>query len=316
MNSLKNAHILIPQKNKFRRESNRKAKFKKMALKEKINIDTTNKIFCNKKIFYLMCLLFIIQIIINIILKYFFNSKKEFKENKQNSFTKKIEYDKDFNYAEYENNIITYKMRNNANWILGGNEVNFINGLIRKHKPKNCLEIGVAHGGSSILILNAIKDIDNSILVSLDLNNNLFTDPTKKTGYKVNEFPELSKNWKLFTGEQPHKFLVQLNMKFDFVFLDTVHYTPGEIINFIELLPFLNENAIFVMHDLTTHFVTNKKLYPSNIVLYPSIYGDKVPLKGTSGNIENTGAVFLYISRKSLSGLFFIIIKFMGIYAF
>ena len=33
-------------------------------------------------------------------------------------------------------------------------EAYFINGIIRKNKLKNCLEIGVAQGGSSILILN------------------------------------------------------------------------------------------------------------------------------------------------------------------
>jgi predicted O-methyltransferase YrrM len=146
---------------------------------------------------------------------------------------------------------------------LEGNQSYFINVLIRKFKPKNCLEIGVANGGSSILILNAIKDIPDSCLISLDLNTKLFTDKSKKTGYRVNQyFPELTKNWKLFTGQQPHKFLIKLNMKFDFVFLDTAHYAPGEILNFIELLPFLNENAIFVLHDLLYHFRKKKSFIP------------------------------------------------------
>ena len=139
--------------------------------------------------------------------------------------------------------------------MLGEKEARFINGIIRKNKPKNCLEIGVANGGSSILILNAIKDIENSVLVSLDLNKELFKDPSKMTGYRVNQyFPELTKNWKLFTGDQAHKFLVNLNMKFDFLFLDSAHVSPGEIINLIEVLPFLNEYAIVVIHDLLWHF--------------------------------------------------------------
>ena len=61
-------------------------------------------------------------------------------------------------------------MINESGWILDLNTVFFINRLIRKHKPKNCLEIGVARGGSSILILNAIKDLPDSRLVSIDLN--------------------------------------------------------------------------------------------------------------------------------------------------
>lgn len=148
-------------------------------------------------------------------------------------------YDIDFKYEDYERELITDKVKRDSAWLLLEEEARFINGLIRKNKPKNCLEIGVANGGSSIVILNAIKDIQNSAQVSLDLNKELFRDPTKLTGYRVYQyFPELTKNWKLYTGNQPHKFLVNLNMKFDFVFLDSAHATPGEIINFIEVLPF------------------------------------------------------------------------------
>ena len=77
------------------------------------------------------------------------------------------------------------------------------------------------------MILNAIKDIPGSSLISLDLNNELYYNQFKKTGYRVNEyFPELTKNWKLLTGQQPHKFLIKLNIKFDFVFLDIAHSAP------------------------------------------------------------------------------------------
>ena len=65
------------------------------------------------------------------------------------------------------------------------------------------------------MILNAIKDIQGSSLISLDINNQLFNDQSKKVGYRVNQyFPELTKNWKLFTGQQPHKFLELLKFKF------------------------------------------------------------------------------------------------------
>ena len=87
-------------------------------------------------------------------------------------------------------------------------------------------------------------------------------------------------------------------MKFDFVFLDSAHLTPGEILNFIELLPFLNENAIFVLHDILSHFDSKKIIYPSNVYLYPVIYGDKVLLKNKDGSVGNMGAIFLYNNQK------------------
>ena len=41
----------------------------------------------------------------------------------------------------------------NSKWELISEEPYFMNGIIRKYKPKKCLEIGVAYGGSSIVIL-------------------------------------------------------------------------------------------------------------------------------------------------------------------
>lgn len=56
----------------------------------------------------------------------------------------------------------------------------FIIGIIRKLKPKKCLEIGVANDGSSILILNAIKHIKDSFLISLYLNTQMYLKNDKK----------------------------------------------------------------------------------------------------------------------------------------
>jgi hypothetical protein len=238
---------------------------------------------------------FFILIIVLIILFFFYY----FQIQNSKNFKKYIRSDDDFNYVTYENYIITTKILKKSGWLLGGDAPYFINGLIRKFKPKKCLEIGVANGGSSILILNAIKDIPDSCLISLDINTQLFSDQSKKTGYRVNQyFPELTKNWKLFTGQQPHKFLIKLNMKFDFVFLDSAHMAPGEILNFIELLPFLNENAIFVLHDILWHFKSKINIYPSNVYLYPVIYGNKVLLKNKDGSIGNMGAIFLYNNQE------------------
>ena len=188
------------------------------------------------------------------------------------------------------------------------NEPYFLNGIIRKLKPKKCLEIGVAFGGSSVIILNAIKDIKDSLLVSLDLNINLYVNASEKTWYTVEKyFPELTSNnkWRLYTGEQPHKFLDRLNMKFNFLFLDTVHLTPGELINIIEALPFLEENAIVVLHDVMYHLPTHKfykpkeiKFHPSQIYLMTSLAGNKVAMQDNKYGAENIGAIFLNPNQK------------------
>ena len=212
--------------------------------------------------------------------------------------------DENFEYHNYQTFLINNKIIEKSGWLLTLNDAYFINGLIRKFRPKNVLEVGVARGGSSIIILNAIKDIKDSQLISLDLNTKLFIDNSKNTGYAVKEFfPELTNKWKLFTGDQPHKFLEQLNMKFDFLFLDTAHYTPGEIINLIEVLPFLNEGALVVLHDIIWHLNATEnfkevKFTPTQIYLMSSLYGQKIYISNSYQGYENIGAVKLYPNQE------------------
>ena len=226
-----------------------------------------------------------------------------YKYNKRNKIDRDSIYDINFDYLNYERNIVTEKMIENAGWQLSEKQVYFINGLIRKIKPKNCLEIGVANGGSSILILNALKDIKDSFLVSMDISDRSCTDSRLKTGNRVKTyFPELLDKWSLYTGDLPNKFLDKINKKFDFAFIDSAHESPGEILNFIEVLPFLNENAIIVLHDIFWHFTRKApppprevKFTPASIYLLPALYGDKLLI---NNELENMGAVFLYKNQK------------------
>ena len=221
---------------------------------------------------------------------------------------KEKSYSLSFEYHNYERDIITQRMKVNAGWELSGNEPYFINGIIRKFKPKKCLEIGVSRGGSSILILNAIKDIKNSFLISLDINQRFYKNKTLEVGYKSKDFPELLNKWKLYIGEQPHRFLEKLNLKFDFLFLDTVHSSPGEIINIIEALPFLEENAIIIIHDIVFHLFKRKNFHPSNIYLFSELVGDKVFIPNEKFGIGNIGAVFLKSNQKKYYINYFILL--------
>ena len=235
------------------------------------------------------------------------NELKNIAHNLNENGNANNKYDLNFKYHLYEREIITEKMKNYGGWLLKNNEPYFINGIIRKFKPKKCLEIGVDKGGSAIIILNALKDINDSFLVSLDLisynsNGNYYIGENVKK-----YFPELTNNnkWQLYTGEQPHIFLDKLNLKFDFLFLDTVHITPGELINIIEALPFLEENAIIIMHDVMYHLPTNNyysprevKYHPSQIYLFTSLTGYKVIIEDKNKGAENIGAIFLHSNKE------------------
>ena len=271
--------------------------------KNKLHIICLSK--TSKKLFFLFFII-LFSIIFLILLKYHYYSKK-ISQNINN-----------FDYANYQKEIITDEIFERCSLNLTRNEIFFINGIIQKHKPKKCLEIGVGKGGISVLILNAIKDMKNSFLVSLDLNNKLKEDPSKKIGYKVEKyFSNLSQNWKLLMGEMPHKFLSKLNLKFNLAIIDTDHLMPGEILNIIEVMPFLEENAIIILPHLITHMknVYNKdidkneiKKSSTSILLMSSLVGKKKIFYNENKIMGNVGAIFLEKNQEKYYENYFLLL--------
>ena len=86
------------------------------------------------------------------------------------------------------------------------------------------------------------------------------------------------------------------------LYLDTVHTSPGEMINIIEALPFLEPNAIIILHDIMFHFVSydfnytnaNNKIHFSNIYVMTSFMGDKIVIENKKNGLENIGAIRLF----------------------
>ncbi len=161
-------------------------------------------------------------------------------------------------------------------------ERKFLNGIIRLTKPKKILEVGVAAGGSSSIILNAIKDMDNSILYSVDYNEKFYRDKSKDSGFIVKEkFPHLLKNRKLYTGGVAAKFMDEIGDDIDLCLLDTMHSNPGEFLDFLMILPYLKKNAIIIIHDI---FTAN-----TNLILFSAIRGDKILFKDKNQIFKNYG---------------------------
>ena len=119
------------------------------------------------------------------------------------------------------------------------NQKEFLNGIIRKFKPEKIVELWVYSGGSSIVILNAIDDFKNSKLYSIDLNSAIFV------GQCVNKFfPHFMRNWKLFKGNIATEYIEKIGNNIDIAMIDTAHFEPGEILNFLIILPFLKKKQL------------------------------------------------------------------------
>jgi len=179
--------------------------------------------------------------------------------------------------------------------LLGPIDMKFINGMIRKYKPKKILEVGVASGGSSAIILNAIENIENSHLYSIDKLINAFKREDKETGWIVKEkFNNLMKKWTLYTGGITANFIEKIGGDIDLVFIDTVHEAPGEWLDIIQIMPFLKKtNAIVMLHDLRYQFFYPREgVYSTNDHLFTYLKGEKIMPK-VPNVIPNIGAVIL-----------------------
>ena len=176
----------------------------------------------------------------------------------------------------------------------------FLNGIICKSKPKVIVEMGVAAGGSSCVILNAIKDIPDAKLYSFDINRTWYRDINKpngrKTGFLVeSHMPDLIHKWELVINDVPSTVFERVlpESGVDICLLDTAHANPGEHLNILEILPFMKKNGIIIYHDTAYH--TFK--FPEGSTCCNSINtleGKRILLKSeNSFSLPNISAVIL-----------------------
>lgn len=165
---------------------------------------------------------------------------------------KKIVSSLDFLAEEYESEIYNKISDLNLNSEMTEGQRRFISGLIRYYQPKNILELGVSAGGGTTVILNAIEDMDTK-LHSIDVLEKVYREPEHKVGYIAEEkfAALLGKKWELHLGKDPAEVMKKIDTKFDFCIIDTLHSHPGEVLNFIAVLPWLEDDAVVVIHDTT-----------------------------------------------------------------
>ena len=167
-------------------------------------------------------------------------------------------------------------------------ERKFLNGIVRKEKPKKILELGVCAGGSSAIILNAIKDNKDAIVYSIDYTTHCYNDKDKKVGWVVDHYAaDLTDKWRLYTNGLASDFLDEIGGDIDMCLIDTVHVNPGELLDYLMVLPFLKKNAIIVLHDISLHLLPHNENAITNCILFSAMQGDKTYPKS-----ENVGRGF------------------------
>lgn len=139
-------------------------------------------------------------------------------------------------------------------------ECEFLYNAVLEKKPKKILEVGVSSGASSALLLDASFDC-GAILYSVDLATKYYKDNSKNVGFILKEqnyFNKYLDNYKLFTGGTIADFIEEIGSDIDFVLLDASHGLPGEVLDFLTILPYCKKDTVFIVHDVNIQTVNSK----------------------------------------------------------
>lgn len=133
----------------------------------------------------------------------------------------------------------------------------FLCGMLRKKETKKIVELGVAAGGTTLVIMAALRLLNRSSeLFSVDISERFYADTDFKTGYLYDMYKSEDE------GAAKQTFMLGKNIAeelenitggqndIDFVILDTAHYLPGEMLDFLCLLPYMSDGAVVVLHDV------------------------------------------------------------------
>lgn len=161
----------------------------------------------------------------------------------------------------------------------------FVLEQIQKYKPKKIVEIGIAAGANSVLILDFLFSnnlLDSTSLYALDYNTTYYRDlcgggeHNRKSGFLVQEIiPHLSSYYHLYTGGFCANHLDKIGGEIDFCIIDTVHSAPGEAFDFLMVLPYLAPNAVIILHDIAYHCLAPNKYSHICALLFLSLVGEK-----------------------------------------
>lgn len=155
--------------------------------------------------------------------------------------------------------------------LMSRSERDFLRVLLGRFKPAKALEVGVAEGASSAVILNALEG--DGRLYSIDYYEDYICDTRKKSGWACPLLvPGKLDRWRMFGGGLSLNFMDEIGDGIGFTFLDTMHTLPGELLDFLMVYPYLEKNAVVVIHDVSEYIY-------SALAKHDTLYVRQVPCR-------------------------------------
>ncbi len=158
----------------------------------------------------------------------------------------------------------------------------FLCGALKTFRPKKVLEIGVAGGATTAIILQTLEDLGEPYeMHSVDVAEKFYSDNSKPSGFlamfaKEKVFGEMRGTHEFHLGKFLAQVIDEIGGDIDFVVLDTVHKLPGEVLDLPAVLPYLKAGSVVVLHDVALHQQNpNMPECFSNAALFSAVTAEK-----------------------------------------
>ncbi len=157
----------------------------------------------------------------------------------------------------------------------------FLCGLIRDKTPATVMEVGIAGGGTTAILLQCLSDLDYACtMYSVDVSERFYRDPGRKSGFLGEEALKLIHppgiRHEFLLGSVACEWCDKKNINgIDFLILDTAHIMPGEVLDMITLLPYLKDGAVVVLHDTSFNTASTEKHGYATSLLMAAVTADR-----------------------------------------
>lgn len=143
----------------------------------------------------------------------------------------------------------------------------FLLSLIEQAAPRHILELGVASGTATLMILKYLAATDSTAtLTSVDVLEHYFDDPSRALGFLVSEnLRPLPSQWRLLAPFAASDFVdapalqgQEQARRYDFVLIDAHHGHPWPTLDALCLLPFAAPRSWVALHDVSLAILDEK----------------------------------------------------------
>ncbi|SMX26388.1 hypothetical protein TRP8649_00463 [Pelagimonas phthalicica] len=129
-------------------------------------------------------------------------------------------------------------------------ELNYIQKLIIRHKPKRFIEIGTASGLSTGFIARFMEENGGESVTSIDYSAKFFGQADKPVGFLA---PKIYPSGPVQVDIIPRKSaldLQEMGGEWDMAFIDANHQHPWPIVDTLAVAPHMRGSKVVIHHDL------------------------------------------------------------------